>query len=84
MRFAVKGWPAMKANNTMNSINEEKLANARLIASAPDLLTALQAMLPIFDAFTQDELSVTTIDEAIALLPQARTAIARATGNTTP
>ncbi len=55
-------------------------ANARLIASAPDLLAALEAMMPIFDAFTQDELSVTTIDEAAALLPQARAAIAKAKG----
>ena len=58
---------------------DEELANARLMAAAPLLLAALKDMLPIFDAFTQDELSLTTIEEAIALLPSAKAAIAKAT-----
>jgi hypothetical protein len=49
-----------------------------LDAAAPELYRACKAMLPIFDAFTQDELSLTTIDEAIALLPAARAAISKA------
>ena len=55
-------------------------ANARLIASSPELLQAIESMLPIFDAFTQDELSVTTIQEAADLLPSVRAAIAKAKG----
>lgn len=59
--------------------DHEADANARLIAAAPELLEVCKAMLPIFEAFTQDELSVTTVDEAIALLPAVRAAIHEAT-----
>jgi hypothetical protein len=51
----------------------ETAANARLIAAAPDLLSALNAMLTQF-GMDEDEWSKPTFD-------QARRAVAKATGN---
>ena len=56
-------------------------ANARLIAAAPELLAALKAIAPIVHAFTQDELSVTTIREAHEILSRMQSAISKAEGN---
>ena len=58
-----------------------QLANARLIAAAPELLHALKAIAPIVHAFTQDELSVTTIREAHEILSRMQSAISKAEGN---
>lgn len=44
--------------------DEELKANAQAIAALPDLLTAMEQMKPIIEAFLKDELSVTTIREA--------------------
>jgi hypothetical protein len=59
---------------------ESARSNGRLIAAAPELFAALESMIPIFDAFTRDELSMNSISEAMDLLPEARAAIAKAKG----
>ena len=59
---------------------DELKANARLIAAAPELLHALKAIAPIVHAFTQDELSVTTIREAHEILSRMQSAISKAEG----
>ena len=51
-----------------------------LYAAAPDLLAALAAIEPIVAAFVEDELSVTTIEEAAAILTKIRAALAKAKG----
>lgn len=53
---------------------EEMAANARLIAAAPDLLAALEAILPMFD---NDSPLLTVYD---AEIKQARAAIDKAKG----
>lgn len=56
--------------------SEERMANARLIAAAPDLLEALKAM---FDATTDNEIRGADGSP----IERARAAIAKATGETT-
>ena len=55
---------------------EESAANCRLIAAAPDLLEALQAMLNAESNYSYAGLS----DSEIAAIDKARAAIAKATG----
>ncbi len=52
-------------------------ANARLIAAAPDLLEALQAMLSEFN-----EQMAGIVNDEFAVIAKARAAIAKATGET--
>ena len=62
--------------------NSEQIANARLIASAPDLLEALQEMVAGDAEAIEDakRLGVPFPDEMLAAYHKARAAIARATG----
>lgn len=62
------------SRNQYESKHAEFLANARLIAAAPDLLEALQALVAIDDGDSPDLWRYTTEFEA------AREVIARATG----
>ena len=61
---------------------EERAANARLIAAAPDLLEALQEMVAGDAEAIEDakRLGVPFPDEMLAAYHKARAAIARATG----
>lgn len=71
---------ALESLLARGSVEHAQSAIEALRKENAELLAALEAMLPIFDAFTQDELSVTTIKEAQDLLPSVRAAIAKATG----
>jgi hypothetical protein len=61
---------------------QETAANARLIAAAPDLLSALEAMLPLacdgIDARDRD--AADNADEGQRIIDSARAAIAKARG----
>lgn len=64
------------ADLNLSPVNDdESKANARLIAAAPDLLAALQALVGEADLGELDH-----DDDARALLDNARAAIERATG----
>lgn len=58
--------------------DDEALANARLIAAAPQLLEALQEMFALFEAHAQYD------DDSAAAVKLARQAITRATGKSQP
>ena len=61
--------------------SEINLANARLIAAAPDLLEAAQLALQIAESWIHDQLDGTSsIDGALLHLDPVRAAIARARG----
>lgn len=47
-------------------------ANARLIAAAPELLHALEAAMPILDAFNRTEGCKSTLALAIAVISKAK------------
>lgn len=66
-------YPIAQVNRGWNEAEDE--ANARLIAAAPDLLAALQALVGEADLGEIDH-----DDETRALIDQAREAIERATG----
>jgi hypothetical protein len=76
------GWIALISGNDTNNKptpEPERLANAHLIAAAPDLLTALRALmaLDVKGHALSDRLQFS--DSGRALLDQCRAAIARAT-----
>lgn len=58
---------------TLTGIKSAKIADARLIAAAPELLEALQAMLENCYDLEKD-------DDTISAVAEARAAIAKATG----
>ena len=64
-----------------NKDNEERKANARLIAAAPDLLEALQLAMPVLESMRK-QWPRCTHDDSLDLLQTARAAIAKATGGT--
>ena len=66
---------------TVSISREEAAANARLIAAAPSLLSALQALDPFMDAIV---CYASTLEEhePNRLVMEARAAIAKATGET--
>lgn len=55
-------------------------ANARLIAASPDMLTALQSVLPLLEASYLDHEGTDNGEVVFAGLEAARAAIAKATG----
>jgi hypothetical protein len=57
----------------------DEISNARLIAAAPELLEALQALIPMMEEW-HDEFPEYVGDNERPALIRARTAIARATG----
>ena len=63
---------------------EENMANARLIAAAPDLLEAAKLALYEAEGWVHDQLDGTSsLDDALARLDSVRAAIAAAEGDTT-
>ncbi len=62
-------------------VHETARANARLMAAAPDLLNAMQGILPIFESWIQsDDDDPETAEIMRAWVNDARSAIAKATG----
>ena len=57
-------------------------ANAQLIASAPDLLEALQSILPFIPVTSAKEGGASAYSENVRAADKVRAAIARATGET--
>ena len=72
--YGPKGEPVAVADQEL-TLPEESAANARLIAAAPDLLAALEALVGEADLGEVD-----LDDDDRAKLEQARAAIAKATG----
>ena len=62
------------AHISVSDCEAEDLANARLIAAAPELLAALQEL------FATASIRATTAESSIAAIDAARAAIAKATG----
>lgn len=60
--------------------DDEKEANARLIAAAPDLLEALQAFVSPWDGDSVEEIESQSGLATSVRIEQARAAIAKATG----
>ena len=76
--IAGRRWIATASNHDFHPTQEENertIANARLIAAAPDLLAALEALVGEADLGEVD-----LDDDDRAKLEQARAAIAKATG----
>ena len=61
---------------------EERTANARLIAAAPKLLEALQSILPFIPVTSAEEGGASAYSENVRAADKVRAAIARATGET--
>jgi hypothetical protein len=62
-------------DTTVSILRSEAIANARLIAAAPELLEALRGMLSIEESVTQGQ----ERERRAEWLPKARAAIAKAT-----
>ena len=62
-------------------IRVEVLANARLIAAAPEMLVALEAMLDAFGVMRKAGVNVLGFDDAVEARIKAHAAIAKATGD---
>lgn len=63
-------------DSTVATTREEAIANARLIAAAPELLEALAGMVSIYDSVTSGQ----ERELREEWLPKARAVIAKATG----
>lgn len=72
------GYTADEVRVALNSRDELLAERDRLLEVNAELLAATKDMLPIFEAFLQDELSITTLDEAASIMPKYRAAIAKA------
>jgi len=64
-----------------NKDNEERKANARLIAAAPELLAELITMTDAYSKAMKDA-GVSSYPEALVIVRSARAAIAKASGET--
>ena len=60
---------------------EEKLANARLIASAPELLAIVKTLLAAVDAVESGEITGAYLSKDAPLILHARAVFAKATGS---
>ena len=70
--FDASEWP--------ENLSEEAQANARLIAAAPDLLDALQAIVDEFPVAAGTAKGIPHDEQGFGSIYRARAAIARATG----
>lgn len=69
-------WTVAEVNNR----REEREANARLISAAPDLLEALEAILPFIPVTTASEGGAAKYSENVRAADMVRAAIAKSRG----
>lgn len=81
-RVGIADWSdAGNARYELHGIKTISVADARLIAAAPDLLASLQRMLAQFESEIRNEYEGTSmLDERLAEADHASAAIAKATG----